>query len=61
MNETISELEERSDKAAIEEMMLRTEEPQIPADIYFRRYDLSFEIMMQQRIEAWEWNRSVGE
>lgn len=55
MNETMFELRERSDKAAIDELMIRAEEPQIPTAIYYGQYDLAFDIMMQQRIEAQEW------
>lgn len=47
LNETNSELQERSDDAAIEEMMERTD-VQIPAQLYIRE---------QQQIEAEEWNR----
>ena len=71
LNETNSELQERSDKAAADEMMLRTEEPQIPARIYtgelndaldivnayFERQAVKQAIEDQQRIEAEEWNK----
>lgn len=65
MNETVSELEERSDSAAIEEMMIRTQ-VQLPASIYQEVYDALdivdayFErkaIAEQQAIEAEEWNK----
>ena len=46
LNETNSELEERSDKAAVEEMAIRSE-VQLPAPIYHE----------QQEIEAKEWNK----
>ena len=66
LNETNSELEERLDKAAAYEMMIRTEEPQIPAQIYtgeledaynfmYKEY-INYLITEQQAIEAREWN-----
>lgn len=71
LNETNSELEERSDSAAIEEMMERTD-IQMPAPIYHRDFVDAYELMYddyvyhreavrqaieeQQRIEAKEWN-----
>ena len=57
LNETNSELQERSDSAAIEEMMVRTD-IQIPARIYTG--DEYFErraIAEQQEIAAKEWNK----
>ena len=75
LNETNSELEERSDKAAIEEMMARTE-VQMPApnyhDDFVDAYELMYDNYMnhqqavkqaikeQQRIEAKEWNYRYG-
>ena len=65
LNETNSELQERSDKAAIEEMMVRTE-VQMPHQIYYGdfvdAYDLMYEDYMnrliekQQAIADEEWN-----
>ena len=65
LNETNSELQERSDKAAIEEMMDRTD-VQIPAPIYHDfvdAYNLMYEDYMnrllieeQQAIADEEWN-----
>ena len=65
LNETNSELQERSDKAAIEEMMDRTD-VQIPAPIYHGdfvdAYNLMYEDYMnrlieeQQAIADEEWN-----
>ena len=65
LNETNSELEERSDSAAVEEMMKRTD-VQIPARIYtgeledaynfmYKEY-INYLITEQQAIEAREWN-----
>ena len=68
LNETNRELEERSDKAAIDEMMIRTE-VQMPASIYQEPYDALdivdayFErkaIAEQQAIEAKDWNDRYG-
>ena len=59
MNETVSELRERSDKAATDEMMVRTEEPQIPADIYYGKYNDAAEIIHQQTIADLELRRSM--
>ena len=75
LNETNSELEERSDKAAIEEMMIRTE-VQMSAQAYYddlvdayeRMYDdymdhqrvVKQAIKEQQRIEAMDWNDRHG-
>lgn len=75
LNETNSELEERSDSAAIEEMLERTE-IQMPASIYQGLYDEAYELMYddymnhqqavkqaikdQQRIEDFEWNDRYG-
>lgn len=66
LNETNSELQERSDKAAADEMMDRTD-VQIPAPIYHDDFVDAYEIMYnaymdrligeQQQIEAEEWNR----
>lgn len=50
LNEPNSELQERSDSAAIEEMMDRTD-IQMPAPIYMNQL-----IAGQQQIEAEEWN-----
>ena len=74
LNETNSELEERSDKAAADEMMVRTD-IQIPAPIYHGDFVDAYEFMYdnymnhqqavkqaiedQQRIEAEEWNDPV--
>ena len=65
LNETNSELEERSDDLAVEEMMDRTD-VQIPAPIYHGdfvdAYDLMYEDYMnrliekQQAIADEEWN-----
>ena len=65
LNETNSELEERSDKAAVEEMMERTD-VQIPARIYtgelnntldlmYKEY-INYLIAEQQAIADREWN-----
>ena len=70
LNETNSELQERSDKVAVDEMMIRTEVQMPP--IYHRDFDDEYELMYdnyvyhmeavrqaieeQQRIEAKEWN-----
>ena len=75
LNETNSELEERSDKAAIEEMMIRTE-VQMSAQAYYddlvdayeRMYDdymdhqrvVKQAIKEQQSIEAMDWNDRHG-
>ena len=71
LNETNRELEERSDSAAIEEMMVRTY-IQIPAPIYHGDFVDAYEIMYddyvyhmeaikyQQRIEAEDWNDRHG-
>lgn len=66
LNETNSELQERSDNAAIEEMMERTD-IQLPAPIYHRDFVDAYNLMYdnyvrkaieeQQQIEAKEWNR----
>ena len=67
LNETNSELEERLDSAAIEEMMKRTG-VQIPARIYTGELDDAFDLLYvdyydrraiaeQQKIEDFEWNR----
>ena len=65
LNETNSELEERSDSAAIEEMRIRTE-VQMPHQIYYGDFVDAYEVMYdyymnrlireQQQIEAKEWN-----
>ena len=65
LNEINSELEERLDSAAIEEMMIRTE-VQMPAPIYHGAFDDAYNLMYdnyvrkaieeQQQIEAREWN-----
>lgn len=65
LNETNSELQERSDSAAIEEMLERTD-VQIPARIYAGDLNSAFDIIYeqharrgieeQQQIEAEEWN-----
>ena len=71
LNETNSELQERSDKAAIEEMMIRTEEPQIPARIYTGELEDALDLMYDdymdqliaeqiQEIEARDWNDRHG-
>lgn len=75
LNETNGELEERSDSAAVEEMMIRTE-VQMPAPIYRGAFDDAYELMYddyvyhmeavrqatkdQQRIEAEDWNDRHG-
>lgn len=75
LNETNSELQERSDKAAIEEMQARSD-IQMPAPIYngcfVDAYELMYDNYMshqqavkqaikeQQRIEAKEWNDWYG-
>ena len=60
LNETNSELEERSDSAAIEEMMIRTD-VLMPAlmDHMNHRQALKEAIEDQRRIEAMEWNRLI--
>ena len=60
LNEPNSELEERSDKAAADEMMIRTE-VQIPAPLYRIHEDYMDRLIKeQQRIEAKEWKHSYG-
>ena len=60
LNETNRELEERSDKAAADEMMIRTE-VQIPAPLYRIHEDYMDRLIKeQQRIEAKEWKHSYG-
>ena len=72
LNETNSELEERLDKAAAYEMMIRTEEPQIPARIYTGELEDALDLLYgdyfdrmaiaeQQKIEDFEWNRRYYE
>ena len=57
LNETNSELEERSDKAAADEMMDRTD-VQIPAPLYRIHEDYMDRLIEeQQQIEAREWNK----
>ena len=61
LNETNSELQERSDKAAADEMMERTD-VQIPAPLYRIHEDyMNRLIREQQQIEAEEWNRHSNE
>ena len=57
LNETNSELEERLDSAAIEEMMIRTG-VQMPASIYQEVY--GDHMNHRQAIEAKEWNDRHG-
>ena len=75
LNETNSELEERSDSAAIEEMAIRSE-VQLPAPIYHDDFVDAYEFMYddymnhrqavkqaiedQQRIVAMDWNDRYG-
>ena len=75
LNETNSELEERSDKAAVDEMTIRTE-VQMPHQIYYGDFVDAYELMYddymnhrqvvkqaikeQQRIEAMDWNDRHG-
>ena len=75
LNETNSELQERSDKDAADEMMIRTD-IQLPAPIYHRDFVDAYELMYddyvyhmeavkqaiedQQRIEATDWNDRHG-
>ena len=69
LNETNSELQERSDKVAVDEMMIRTEVQMPP--IYHRDFDDAYELMYeeymdkliaesQQAIEAMDWNDRHG-
>ena len=71
LNETNSELEERSDSAAVEEMMKRTD-VQIPARIYTGELEDALDLLYgdyfdrmaiaeQQKIEDFEWNRRYYE
>ena len=70
LNEPNSELEERSDDAAIEEMMERTD-IQLPAPNYHRDFVDAYELMyddyidkliaeQQIEIEAKDWNDRYG-